>query len=57
MKIFLICSKAFYNKIPNIKSELENNDIQLHFQIAMMHQKPKVYIEEQKNTQNGKPAW
>ncbi len=25
MKIFLICSKAFYNKIPNIKSELENN--------------------------------
>lgn len=25
MKIFLICSKAFYNKIPKIKEVLENN--------------------------------
>jgi hypothetical protein len=24
MKIFIVCSKSFYNKIPKIKSELEN---------------------------------
>ena len=25
MKIFMICSKAFYNKIPSIKKELEKS--------------------------------
>ena len=29
MKIFIICSKKFYNKIPNIKNTLENNGHQI----------------------------
>ena len=29
MKILIICSKRFYSSIPNIKSELENNNIEV----------------------------
>ena len=29
LKIFIICSKKFYNQIPNIKNELEKNNIEV----------------------------
>lgn len=29
MKILIICSKKFYNRIPNIKKELEKNNIEV----------------------------
>jgi len=29
MKVLIICSKSFYNKIPNIKNDLEKKDIQV----------------------------
>ena len=30
MKLFIICSKKFYSKIPNIKQELEKNNIEVY---------------------------
>ena len=41
MKILIICSKRFYNMIPSIKKELEQNNIEVFLQIVMIHQTQK----------------
>ena len=54
MKIFIICSKAFYEKIPPIKSALEKVGHIISLPNFMIVLKQKVNIVAQRNTLSGK---
>ena len=53
MKIFIICSKSFYNKIPSIKEHLEQTGHEIILPNCYDCPETESFYREQQNIQNG----